>query len=97
MPGIEWSDTEKIISVYFASHGVHHNVIVKLLHLRGFNRTVHGVDNQMVVLRRKSPALGSPGLWNIEGVNQWLFEHLGSLGEDIPTLEDFSVIQQVCK
>lgn len=98
MGGSEWSPEEDALLVFFASSGVQAKVIVNLLSLRGYSRSLIAVHNRARSLRN-THGLGLSRQWYQEATEDWLSRHLAShcLSVSIlqPTVADQIYIQQV--
>ena len=98
MGGYTWTEEEIAVTVYFASQGVQHEVIAKILAQRGFTlRTKVGVKDKLIETHKKHPELKSSRHWNSEKVDNWLdglLEHLNAAILE-PTDEDERLVNEV--
>jgi hypothetical protein len=101
MGGSQWLEEEERLTIWFASLGIPHTIIVILLKARGFSRTLIGVRNKISEIRKKY-SLGSSSTRMIEmEVDRWL-DHSESSTTTInvsellrPTQDDIQIIFQV--
>ena len=98
MPGYSWTEEEKALVLWFASLGLTHTNICKLLHDRKFNRTMTAIRNKIGDLRKEFNLGCSSNQLNFWEVDRWIKQL--SLNCDAaellrPTVEDQTSAYQV--
>jgi hypothetical protein len=95
-----WSKDELVIIVYFSSRRISSIAVSQLLTRRGYHRTSSAVERKIQAIIDDRPSLRpSQGSWDINAVDRWLDDVLGST-EDVNRLirftsEDAEIVAQV--
>lgn len=99
MSGYSWTEEEKALIIWFASIGLTHANISKLLHHRNFNRSMTAIRNKIAEVRRKYELGETSNKLNLWEVDNWIRQL--SLNCDpthllMPTLLDQQIIYKAC-
>ena len=100
MAGYSWTEEEKALVIWFASIGINHANIAKLLHNRNFDRSMTAIRNKISEVRKQYKLGDASNKLNFWEVDKWLRQ----LSLDcepaallMPTLLDQQIIYEVCK
>ncbi|GFF60970.1 hypothetical protein IFM51744_10544 [Aspergillus udagawae] len=89
-PAPRWSKDELVITLYFSSRRISYMAVSQLLTRRGYHRTSSAVERKIRMIVGDRPSLRpSQEGWDVNAVDQWLDEVLGST-EEVNGLIDFT-------
>jgi hypothetical protein len=96
MAGYVWTEDEQALVMWFASIGLNHITITRLLLGKGFKRSMLGVRTKIAEIRRRAALGNTSHEMNPEDVDNWIRRICAQL--DIasllrPTIQDQQIVK----